>query len=143
MIQALLASHYWKRKCYFLTTNYSLLNISKSSLSTPLLQQKDNSGNKCTLLFFLDLHINRDDRDITVRCLRQQKPRTSQDTVTSTKFSLSPLILSTLKHRINHKVLLNTPKIKNGDRGWINVHCLTNVVSKIIGNVLFFQRSEG
>ena len=69
MIQALLASHYWKRKCYFLTTNYSLLNISKSSLSTPLLQQKDNSGKKCTLLFFLDLYINRDDRDITVHVL--------------------------------------------------------------------------
>lgn len=61
----------------------------------------------------------------------------------ATKLSLPPLSLIHEKHRINHKVPLKAPKIKNGDRGWISVHCLTNIVSKIIGNVLFFQRSEG
>lgn len=34
------------------------------SLSIPFLQLKDTSGKKFTFLFSLDLHINRDDRDI-------------------------------------------------------------------------------
>lgn len=38
--------------------------ISISSLHTPLPELKDNSGKTFTLLFSLDLHIKRDNRDI-------------------------------------------------------------------------------
>lgn len=46
------------------------------------------------------------------------------------------------KHRLNRKVQLDIPKMKNGSRGWISARS-HNTVSKIIGNVLFLQRKWG
>lgn len=57
-----MASKHRKGSVIFLSIK--LFTIKYFNIPTPLLQLKDNSGKKFTLLFSLDLHINRDDNDI-------------------------------------------------------------------------------